>query len=152
MFEYVLVTSVIGLFVVESISGNNTLNVTLSVVRVGTTGGDIVAEMKKKKNMLKKLIAFIVLIKLWIHFPSFGKSPAVLTYQNSGHNMDRILLTFWSKKLISRWVRCYFSFFLTGQSRCLLEFFKNFYRKTSWLYILAKIWFLLVSLNCIVDM
>ena len=64
MFEYVLVTSVIGLFVVESISGNNTLNVTLSVVRVGTTGGDIVAEMKKKKNMLKKLIAFIVLIKL----------------------------------------------------------------------------------------
>ena len=54
----------IGLFVVESISGNNTLNVTLSVVRVGTTGGDIVAEMKKKKNMLKKSIAIIVLIKL----------------------------------------------------------------------------------------
>ena len=48
----VLVTSVIGLFVVVSISGNITLNVTLSVVRVGTTGGDTVAEMKKeKKNM-----------------------------------------------------------------------------------------------------
>ena len=40
----------IGLFVVVSISGNSTLNVTLSVVSVGTTGGDIVAEMKKKKN------------------------------------------------------------------------------------------------------
>ena len=46
----VLITSVIGLFVVVSISGNSTLNVTLSVVSVGTTGGDIVAEMKKKKN------------------------------------------------------------------------------------------------------
>ena len=46
----VIVTSVIGLFVVVSISGNSTLNVTLSVVRVGTTGGDIVAKMKKKKN------------------------------------------------------------------------------------------------------
>ena len=46
----VIVTSVIGVFVVVSISGNSTLNVTLSVVRVGTTGGDIVAKMKKKKN------------------------------------------------------------------------------------------------------
>ena len=46
----VLVTSVIGLFVVVSISGNITLNVTLSVVRVGTTGGDTVAEMKKEKK------------------------------------------------------------------------------------------------------
>ena len=40
----------IGLFVVVSISGNITLNVTLSVVRVGTTGGDTVAEMKKEKK------------------------------------------------------------------------------------------------------
>ena len=47
----VLVTSVIGLFVVVSISGNITLNVTLSVVRVGTTGGDTVAEMKKEKKI-----------------------------------------------------------------------------------------------------
>ena len=46
-----IVTSVIGLFVVVSISGNSTLNVTLSVVSVGTTGGDIVAEMKKKKKI-----------------------------------------------------------------------------------------------------